>query len=349
MLAVRHPDRGLGRREEAGERRGGAALGQDAGHQVPPPVVAVVAVRRALGVDLANRPVAVEHPGVHQVHEGQHVAAAVRVAQAARPREALGDALEQRVGLGALVGDRHEEVEGDAGAGEAVGDLVPEVVVEDMRHHREVGRRRGGAAEPRHRPGEARPGLRQLLDHPELAMADLDVVQEGRDAGLADVGVVAQVDRAGEVRVRLQVLALADRHVVPDGHAAEDPAHVRMVGGVEVRVEQAARPDLADIGALPAARQQEPRKLLGLDDQSRSSTHVRLWRLPEGPRNTPFPPGIWPDLPAEHKARWGRDPAGLRQHPARPPRAVMSPAPAPAAPGASSRGGGARRGCAAAR
>ena len=132
VLAVGDPDAGLGHGEEAGERGGGAALGQDAGDQVAPPVVAVVAVRRALGVDLADRPVAVEHPGVDEVHEGQDVAAAVRVAQGAGIREARGDARDQRVGLVALVGDGDEEVEGDARAGDPVGDLVPEIMVEDM-------------------------------------------------------------------------------------------------------------------------------------------------------------------------------------------------------------------------
>ena len=155
VLAVRHPDRRLGVGEEARDQIAGDRPGQDAGDQVPPPVVAVVAVRRALGVDLADRPVAVEHAGVDQVHERQHVAAAVGVAQAARPREALGDARDERVGLGALVGDGDEEVEGDAGGGEPVGHLVPEVMVEDVRHHRKVGRgRRGAAGEPRHRAGE---------------------------------------------------------------------------------------------------------------------------------------------------------------------------------------------------
>ena len=57
---------------------------QDAAHQVAPPVVAVLAVRRALGVDLADRCIAVEQPGVQEVHEGQDVAAAVGEAEAAR-------------------------------------------------------------------------------------------------------------------------------------------------------------------------------------------------------------------------------------------------------------------------
>ena len=73
-------------------------------------MVAVGAVRRALGVDLADRRVAVEEPGVQEVHEGQDVAAAVGEAEAARLGEAGGDPLDQRVGLLAAVGERHEEV-----------------------------------------------------------------------------------------------------------------------------------------------------------------------------------------------------------------------------------------------
>ena len=87
-----------------------------------------------------------------------------------------------------------------------------------------------------------------------------------------DVGVVAEVDRAGEVRVRLQVLALADGDVVADREPPEDPAHVRVVGGVEGRVEEAALLHLADVVEVPRSRKQEPGQLSGLDDQSRNHT-----------------------------------------------------------------------------
>ena len=308
VLAVGDPDRRDRLGEEAREERLQPLGGQDSAHQVAAPVVAVGAVRRALGVDLADRRVAVEQPAVQEVHEGQDVAAAVREAEAARLREARPDPLDHRVGLIAAVGQREEQVGVGAGGGQHLGDLVPEVVVEEVG---DDGVGAGAAApaggEARHVLGGGDHHLRQLLGDPPLAVADLDPVQEGRDAGAAHVRVVVQVEDRREVRVRPERLALADRHVVADREAAEERAQPRVVVAVEDRIEPAALADLADVGARPAVREQEADDLGKL--VHRSSTPAALVHVSASLRP---PPGSNPREPGrdQRQSRSPGDPPG---------------------------------------
>ena len=258
MLAVGDPDRRARFGEEARKQGLEPFGGKDPAHQVAPPVVAVGAVRRALGVDLADRGIAVEEPGVQEMHERQDVAAAVRETETAGFREAGPDPLDDRVGLFAAVGERHEEVGVGPRRGEHLGDLVPEVVVEEMGDDGE----RPGAGVPRggeagHVLGGGDHHLGQLLGDPPLAVADLDIVQERRDAGAADIRIVVQVEDRREVRVRPERLALADRDVVPDGEAAEDRPEPRIVVAVEHRVELAALADPADVAERSAVGKDE--------------------------------------------------------------------------------------------
>ena len=263
-LPVGDPERRVLVGEKGVEPLAHAAGLQKPRDQVAAPHVAVPAMRRALGVDLAHRAVGAQQPRVHQVHEGQDVAPAVGHAHHAR----LGPfALDARVELArglAALGHRHEEVEAKARGPQRVADLVPKLGVEDVDHGGEVRARRPLGRAQRRRALAGLGGVdRGVARDAPLAVAVTDVVDEGRGQAV-QVGVLREVGLGREGVRGAQPGRLAEEQIVAFGKGAVERIEARIGAEVEGPVEVLAAadgpdaPDGAGVGRREAGEAQAP-------------------------------------------------------------------------------------------
>ena len=266
VLPIRHPEPGGVIGFERLQQRRRSVAWQNSADQHVAPVVAIVAVRAFLGVDLADRLIAIQPAGVDQMQEGIDVAAMVAHLEHLRAGEIRLD-LAGKVGSAgqiAVLGlDGHGgvQIEAELQLAQDGGEFGPEFVIIEVDHDGLRGGGGGPCAQDRAAQRGAGFNFGHMGGQAVFLPPDLDVMQQRRQPGMGHIGVVGQVSLRRKFGVGVEPGLFATGQIMAFGQPAVQAVHPRVGGEVKGAVEQPGPLDLADLQQFPGADEQQPQRL----------------------------------------------------------------------------------------